>query len=357
MSEVPPKSSSGAAPPVSSTVMTQSDNMSMQMTSNKLDGTNYSAWSQFVELYVTGKGKLGYLTGEKIKPAISPSFSTWVEENAMLMSWLLNSMTPDINASFLRLPTAHDIWDVVAQTYFTGNDASQIYELRRKAHETRQQGKSLASYFFALQTIWQELDFLNPYDMESAKDTATLKTRIENEQVYDFLAGLDPGFDQIRVQVLAQDPTPNLRSTYAFVRREELRQAAMLASPPHESSALMTIQHSPSALVSSGSWKPEDKESLFCTHCKGTKHTRETCFKLNGYPDWFRKKGEGSSRHKGGKTESRAHTTTVHTPQPQYSQAQVDHILKEYAQQLSQKDALCSLANTGPPHGDDDWSW
>uniref|UniRef100_A0A2N9G8E4 Reverse transcriptase Ty1/copia-type domain-containing protein n=1 Tax=Fagus sylvatica TaxID=28930 RepID=A0A2N9G8E4_FAGSY len=292
MSEVPPKSS--AAPPVSSTVMTQLDNMSMQMTSNKLDGTNYSAWSQFVELYVTGKGKLGYLTGEKIKPAISdPSFSTWVEENAMLMSWLLNSMTPDINASFLRLPTAHDIWDAVAQTYFTGNDASQIYELRRKAHETRQQGKSLASYFSALQTIWQELDFLNPYDMESAKDTATLKTRIENERVYDFLAGLDPGFDQIRVQVLAQNPTPNLRSTYAFVRREELRQAAMLASPPHESSALMTIQHSPSALVSSGSWKPEDKESLFCTHCKGTKHTRETCFKLNGYPDWFRKKGEG----------------------------------------------------------------
>jgi hypothetical protein len=101
----------------------------------------------------------------------------------------------------------------------------------------------LASYFSVLQTIWQELDFLNPYDMESAKDTATLKKRIENERVYDFLAGLDPGFDQIRVQVLAQDPLPNLRSTCAFVRREELRQAVMLTSPPQESSALMTIHH------------------------------------------------------------------------------------------------------------------
>jgi hypothetical protein len=91
-----------------------------------------------VKLYVSEKGKLGYLIGEKTKPAITdPSFSTWVEENTILMSWLLNSMTPDINASFLRLPTAHDIWDVVAQTYFTGNDAFQIYELRRKAHETR----------------------------------------------------------------------------------------------------------------------------------------------------------------------------------------------------------------------------
>jgi hypothetical protein len=185
--------------------------MSMQMTSNKLDGKNYFAWSQFVKLYFTGKGKLGYLTGEKIKLDISdPSFSTWVEENAMLMSWLLNSMIPNFNASFLKLPSAHDIWDAVAQTYFTGNDASQIYELRHKAHETCQQGKSLASYFSTLQTIWQELDFLNPYDMESAKDTAMLKKRIENEWVYDFLAGLDLGFNQIRVQVLAQDPTPNL---------------------------------------------------------------------------------------------------------------------------------------------------
>ena len=107
--------------------------------------------------------------------------------------------------------------------------------------------------------------------------TATLKKRIENERVYDFLTGLDPGFDQIRVQVLAQDPLPNLRSTYTFVRREELRQVAMLTSPPQESLALMTIHHSPSVLVSSRSWKPEDKESLFCTHCKRTKHTREIC--------------------------------------------------------------------------------
>jgi hypothetical protein len=24
-----------------------------------------------------------------------------------------------------------------------------------------------------------------------------------------------------------------------------------------------------------------------CTHCGSTKHTRETCFKLHGYPDWW----------------------------------------------------------------------
>ena len=24
-----------------------------------------------------------------------------------------------------------------------------------------------------------------------------------------------------------------------------------------------------------------------CTHCGSTKHTRETCFKVHGYPDWW----------------------------------------------------------------------
>jgi len=28
-------------------------------------------------------------------------------------------------------------------------------------------------------------------------------------------------------------------------------------------------------------------EGLKCTHCGNQKHTRENCFKLHGYPDWW----------------------------------------------------------------------
>ena len=88
--------------------------MHVQMTSNKLDGTNYSTWSQFVKLYVTRKEKLGYLTGEKKQPTISnPFFSTWVKENAMLMSWLLNSMTlilVHLSSDFLQLTLFGMLW-------------------------------------------------------------------------------------------------------------------------------------------------------------------------------------------------------------------------------------------------------
>ena len=48
--------------------------------------------------------------------------------------------------------------------------------------------------------------------------------------------------------------------------------------------------------------KPKSKpqsDGMKCTHCGNIKHTRETCFKLHGYPEWWndfqaRKKHEGT---------------------------------------------------------------
>jgi hypothetical protein len=100
----------GNATPSPTTVTIQQDNMSLQITTEKLNGLNYSTWSQSVEMYITGRGKVQYLTGKKPKPVkTDATYPKWVEENAMVKSWLLNSMTSNIRAVFLRLPTAHDV--------------------------------------------------------------------------------------------------------------------------------------------------------------------------------------------------------------------------------------------------------
>uniref|UniRef100_A0A2N9EWT2 Uncharacterized protein n=1 Tax=Fagus sylvatica TaxID=28930 RepID=A0A2N9EWT2_FAGSY len=230
----------GEATPSPTTVTIQQDNMSLQITPEKLNGSNYSTWSQSVEMYITGRGKVQYLTGKKPKPVeTDAAYPKWVEENAMVKSWLLNSMTSNVRAVFLRLPTAHDVWDAVSQTYFIGKDASQMYELRCRAHETRQNGKSLADYYGALQLIWQELDYLRSSAMTCSADAAVQKKEIEEDRLYDFLASLDPSLDPVRSQVLAQDPLPSVRNAFAFVRREELRQATMMAIKFHDGFAMV----------------------------------------------------------------------------------------------------------------------
>lgn len=45
-------------------------------------------------------------------------------------------------------------------------------------------------------------------------------------------------------------------------------------------------------------WK-KDKLDRFCDHCKKQGHTKETCFKIHGFPEWFGKKygvGTGNSK-------------------------------------------------------------
>jgi hypothetical protein len=168
-------------------------------------------------MYVMGRGKVQYLTRKKPKPVeTDATYPKWVEENAMVKSWLLNSMTSNVRTVFLRLPTAHDVWDTVSQTYFIGKDASQMYEHQCRAHETRRNSKSLANYYGALRLIWQELDYLHPSAMTCSADVAVQKKEIEEDRLYDFLTSLDPSLDEVRSRVLAQDHLPSVRNAFAF---------------------------------------------------------------------------------------------------------------------------------------------
>ncbi|XP_070663555.1 uncharacterized protein [Malus domestica] len=229
---------------VSATV-TQSD-MSLHITPDKLDGSNYSSWSQSVRIYIIGKGKWSYVSGKKMAPAQADAL----------------------------LSTAKDVWDAVTQTYSIEKDASKLYELRRQALATRQNGEPLSAYYGKLQQTWQEIDFLRPRKLKCADDIATRETEISEERLYDFLAGLDPHLDRVRSQVLTQTPLPSVRAAYALVNAE--------------------------ASVS------KTTDTRKCTYCDKDKHTKDTCVKLHGYPDWWVQKKENQKKSIGG---SPAHLT------------------------------------------------
>lgn len=61
----------------------------------KLDGKNYALWSQVVEMYISGKDKLGYINGDLPQPEPhDPMFRKWRTENSVVKGWLINSMDP-----------------------------------------------------------------------------------------------------------------------------------------------------------------------------------------------------------------------------------------------------------------------
>ncbi|XP_058219953.1 uncharacterized protein LOC131330403 [Rhododendron vialii] len=106
-------------------VTVQSDSSTAIPFGIKLNGSNYTIWSQMMELHATGQEKIGYLTGDTPQPAKSDlSFPKWQKEDAIVKGWLVKTMEPDLFGLFLGLPTAAAVWNGVTQMYYDGADES-----------------------------------------------------------------------------------------------------------------------------------------------------------------------------------------------------------------------------------------
>ena len=120
----------------------------------KLDGTNYALYSQVVEMYISGKDKLGYINGDFLQPKPTyPTFWWWQIENAIVKGWLINSMDLSLISNFICFPIAKLVWDSVATIYFDGIDTSPIYDLKRQVSKMRQAGGSIEKYYSDLQGL------------------------------------------------------------------------------------------------------------------------------------------------------------------------------------------------------------
>jgi len=184
-----------------------------------LNGKNYLKWSQLIRTFLKGKGKLSHLLGTSPKEG-DPAFATWDEEDSLVMSWLWNSMLPEISDTVMFFTTSKDIWEVINLTYSKVKDAAQIYEIRARVAATKQGSKTITEYANMLQTLWQELDHYQCLKMKCSEDAALHKRFVEKEQIYDFLAGLNSEFDAIRVQILGKEDLPSLNKVISLIRAE-----------------------------------------------------------------------------------------------------------------------------------------
>ena len=69
-------------------------------------------------MFVCGKGRDDYLTDVAAPPNKDDAgYKSWKTENNMVMSWLINLMTNEIDENFLLYSAAKEIWDAARETY------------------------------------------------------------------------------------------------------------------------------------------------------------------------------------------------------------------------------------------------
>ncbi|WOH06348.1 hypothetical protein DCAR_0625774 [Daucus carota subsp. sativus] len=204
-------------------------------------GSNYDVWSQFVTMFIVGRGKKGFITGTNKQPDVGDiTYDKWVMDDAIVKGWLINSMETDVMMLFIRLPTSKAVWDAASRTFFEGN-----------VHKAR--GRPIATYYSDLKFLWQELDHRKPITFTQAEVIKVRLTEIEEERVYVFLAGLDDTYDSIRGEILRTDPLPSIEVVFSTLRREEQRRNTMLSQGDVSEVAMVAKRYAHSPLAQQNS--------------------------------------------------------------------------------------------------------
>ncbi|KAF7815825.1 uncharacterized protein G2W53_029794 [Senna tora] len=111
------------------------------------------------------------------------------------------------------------------------------------------------------------------------------------EERYGFLMGLTPSYDVIRSQILHLTPLPSVNKAYAMVISDETqRQVNLSYSASGEGSSAMMVKGKNDGSYSKK--KEQSKKDKYCDHCRTNGHTRDTCFKIHGYPERFKEMRE-----------------------------------------------------------------
>lgn len=305
----------------------------------KLD--NFDSWSHAVKVALSSRRKFGFLDGT-IVDAVSPATKEdWIVVHCMLVSWLMNTIDPEVKSMLSNYDNAKRLWDDLHERFCVVN-GPRIHQLKSQINKCEQtKTMSVAIYYGKLKVLWDDLANLQPLiNCNCGKCSCNVgkqhEKRREDDMLQQFLLGLySEYYAQIRSNILAQDPLPSLNKAYQQVSQEEfVRGLARVQDDPSSAVGFAVRattgqgrgsndKHVTNKPVCSHCKKPghlvADCYALqVCTHCKKRGHNVSRCYELNGYPEGYTPgdRGNKPTTTSHGRGVARANATAGSSPSP-----------------------------------------
>ena len=178
-----------------------SDNPGLILVSQPLTGDNYNSWSRAMLIALSVKNKLGFIDGSIPKPDSSnlPLLNSWIRNNNVVISWILNSVSKEISASIIFSESASEIW-LDLQDRFQQSNGPRIFQLKRDLVNLTQDQNTIGVYFTKLKALWEELSNYRP-NYSCGKCTCrrvkALQSHYQMEYIMSFLIGLKDSYSQV----------------------------------------------------------------------------------------------------------------------------------------------------------------
>ncbi|WVZ12767.1 hypothetical protein V8G54_017297 [Vigna mungo] len=251
-----------------------SESPSSVLVAPTLVGNNYHSWSRSFRMALVSKNKMGFLNGSIPASASTDSlFPQWEQCNTLIMSWLLNSLSPSIAQSVIYLDRAIGIWTNLRER-FSQSDLLRIVELQEEVYAFKQCTQNVTDYFTGLKALWEELDNFRPMTVCGC----SAKTYHTQDFIIRFLKGLDDRFSVVRSQVLLMEPLPFVNRIFSMVIQHERQQLDVVFSTNEPNS------FANAAMDRSRNTTNKTNSTKKCSYCHRPGHTMDVCYSKHGYP-------------------------------------------------------------------------
>jgi hypothetical protein len=210
-----------------------------------LNGSNYLAWSRSMRRALGAKNKLAFVDGTLPIPDLQDlNRSAWERCNHLIHSWIINSVTEQIAQTLVFHENCFDVWQDL-QERFSKIDRIRIATIRSSINNLKQGSKSVLDYFIEMKALWEELHSHRPIPsctcVHQCRCAAMRDARnfFLEDQVIQFLTGLNSEFSVVKTQILLMDPLPSLNKVYSLVVQEESNHESLLPTENDDSSLLV----------------------------------------------------------------------------------------------------------------------
>lgn len=146
--------------------ISNSENVGVSLVTQCLNGpVNFITWKISMEMALSGKMKLSFIRGKIPKPEEDPyQQERWDRCNAVVMSWILNSVCREIGESLIHSRCCIQAWSELQLLFGTSNDVA-LFNLRREIAALTQGDMKTAQYYGKLNKLWGDEDSLDEFEL------------------------------------------------------------------------------------------------------------------------------------------------------------------------------------------------
>ncbi|GJU60739.1 putative RNA-directed DNA polymerase [Tanacetum coccineum] len=202
----------------------QNDSSCASICSLKLTGVeNYRVWASAMKLALQVKHKMGFINGTCVREtyaASAPLLEQWDRCNAVVLNWILSSLSQDVYLGHVFSDNAATVWRELQETY-DRVDGSIVFNLMQKINSFKQGGLPVSEYYHKLNSLWREFDILTKLPDCTCAARNELSDHAKLLKLMQFLMGLDDVYQPIRSSIMTREVLPEAKDAFLIISREE----------------------------------------------------------------------------------------------------------------------------------------